>query len=254
MRQRQTVFFPLSILRIPSMHAVLSSTQVWVERQDGQEGVRAAQAKSGSLGFAAFAALPSVPGRVWRSLNRTLSLLFPSKRRWKSPTTTFPTRAAENGHPFARAARIDEAEAPVIDADLSDPGWAKATVIEEFRQRLPNTGEPPTERTVLRIMFDGTISISASMPMTGSRTIISRAMARDRDIFTGDNIGITLDPGLTRRNAYNFKIGPSGGRSDMLRLNNTEELNQWDTIWDGRARRVADGWVAEIAIPFRSIS
>ena len=49
-------------------------------------------------------------------------------------------------------------------------------------------------------------------------------------------------------------VGPSGGRWDGLRLNNREELPEWNTIWTARSRRVADGWAAEIAIPFRSIS
>jgi hypothetical protein len=60
--------------------------------------------------------------------------------------------------PFARprvtAVRIDTAEAPTIDADLSDPAWAKAAVIDNFTQRSPNPYEPATERTVVRILYD----------------------------------------------------------------------------------------------------
>jgi len=65
---------------------------------------------------------------------------------------------------------------------------------------------------------------------------------------------IFLDPGQTRRNAYNFEITAAGGRSDQLELNNTEELTEWDTIFDARARIVGDGWVSEFAIPFKSLS
>jgi hypothetical protein len=65
---------------------------------------------------------------------------------------------------------------------------------------------------------------------------------------------IFLDPGQTRRNAYNFEIGASGGRTDNLELNNTEELREWNTIFEARARIVEDGWVAEFAIPFKSLS
>ena len=50
--------------------------------------------------------------------------------------------------PTVRAVRVDTAEAPVIDADLSDPVWAKAAVIDDFKQRSPNPYEPGTERTV----------------------------------------------------------------------------------------------------------
>ena len=55
---------------------------------------------------------------------------------------------------MARAARIETGEAPVIDGDLSDVSWAKATVIDDIRQRQPDPGAPATERTVLRVMYD----------------------------------------------------------------------------------------------------
>ena len=79
-------------------------------------------------------------------------------------------------------------------------------------------------------------------------------MQRDGPLFTADSVMLYIDPGQTRRNAYNFEIGASGGRTDQLELNNTEELREWDTIWEGQARIVEDGWIAEIAIPFKSLS
>ncbi len=79
-------------------------------------------------------------------------------------------------------------------------------------------------------------------------------MQRDGQIYTSDSVMIYLDPGRTRRNGYNFEVGASGGRQDALELNNTEEVTEWDAIWEGRARVVQDGWVAEVAIPFKSLS
>ena len=46
----------------------------------------------------------------------------------------------ERARPTARAARIEVGEAPVIDGDLSDVSWAKATVIDDIRQRQPDPG------------------------------------------------------------------------------------------------------------------
>ena len=157
--------------------------------------------------------------------------------------------------PIARVARISTSEAPTIDADLSDPGWAKATVITDFKQREPNPGAPPTERTVLRVMYDDSnFYLSVYAYDSEPDQLIVRSMSRDGEVNQGDHIEITLDPGLTLRNAYVFRIGPAGGRWDGLRLNNLQELPEWNAIWEARARRVPDGWVAEIAIPFRSIS
>jgi hypothetical protein len=166
-----------------------------------------------------------------------------------------PVRGVTDWHPTAHVNRIAPSEAPVIDGDLSDPAWAKATVIDDLRQRQPDTGAAPTERTVVRVMYDqknlyfGIYAYDAHPDQ-----IIVHSMARDGAIGTGDNINLILDPGLTRRNAYSFQVGPTGGRVDGLRLNNTIDLKEWNAIWIARARIVSDGWVAEVAIPFRSVS
>ncbi|MEY4879863.1 MAG: hypothetical protein RJB62_1332 [Pseudomonadota bacterium] len=157
--------------------------------------------------------------------------------------------------PTIRAVRIDPSEAPTIDADLNDPVWAKAAVIDEFRQRSPTPGAPASERTVARILYDeNNLYFAIYAYDSEPDRLVVRSMQRDGQIYTGDNIAITLDPGPTWRNAYTFQIGPSGGRQDALRLNNTEELNAWNTIWTLRAAQVADGYILEMAIPFRSLS
>ena len=49
-------------------------------------------------------------------------------------------------------------------------------------------------------------------------------------------------------------MNPAGARADGQISNNAEELSyEWDGIWDARARITDEGWVAEIAIPFKSL-
>jgi hypothetical protein len=157
--------------------------------------------------------------------------------------------------PSIRAVRITAAEAPLIDGDLSDKAWAKAAVIDQFRQRSPNPYEAATERTVARILYDENNLYFAFYNYDSTPDqIVARNMQRDGQVFTSDSVMIFLDPGQTRRNAYNFEISAAGGRADQLELNNTDELTEWDTIFDARARIVGDGWVAEFAIPFKSLS
>jgi hypothetical protein len=166
-------------------------------------------------------------------------------------------QAPPSGSAFytAQAVRIDSARAPIIDGDLSDPAWSQATIIDEFYQRNPNFGEPATERTVLRIMYDeNNLYIGVYSYDSTPDEIVVRAMARDAPIFTSDSVRVILDPGLTRRNGYSFQVSAAGGRSDLLFQNNSAILSQWDTIWDAKVQLVTDGWVAEYSIPFRSIS
>ena len=157
--------------------------------------------------------------------------------------------------PSVAAARISASEAPTIDGDLSDPAWAKAAVIDKFVQKAPIPYSEPTEKTVVRIMYDeNNLYIGVYNYDSNPEAIIARSMQRDGPLFTADSIVIYLDPSQSRRSAYSFELGASGGRRDQIELNNTTELIEWNAIWSGKVRRVADGWTAEMAIPFRSLS
>jgi len=166
-----------------------------------------------------------------------------------------PTLITGLVRPSIAAVRIETAEAPTIDGDLSDPAWAKAAVIDNFTQKQPNPGEPGTERTVLRILYDeDNLYFGVYNYDKQPDAIIALSMSRDGPLYTTDSFVIQLDPGQTRHNAFSFEVGASGGRVDEIEQNNTQEINQWNAIWVARVRRVNDGWVAEVAIPFRSLS
>jgi hypothetical protein len=180
-----------------------------------------------------------------------LAFICSSELAFAGQVTSPPTFT----RPSIRAVRIDTADAPVIDGDLSDDVWARAAVIDDLRQRSPNPYEPATERTIVRILYDAdNLYFGFYNYDSAPEQIVARNMQRDGQVFTSDSVMIYLDPGRTRRNAYNFEISAAGGRADQLELNNTEELTEWDTIFDARARIVDDGWVAEFAIPFKSLS
>lgn len=45
---------------------------------------------------------------------------------------------------------------PAIDGQLNDDVWSSAIPITEFRQKEPSEGEPATEQTAVRIIYDDT--------------------------------------------------------------------------------------------------
>jgi hypothetical protein len=165
------------------------------------------------------------------------------------PAPAIPTTYTMN------AVRIDTSEAPIIDGDLSDPVWAKARSIDDFRQVEPNSGQPATERTVVRVLYDAdTIYFGVYAYDREPDKIVVRSMTRDGPVFAEDMVRISVDPNMTRRNGYSFEIGPAGGREDALVQNNRNDLTRWNTIWLVRSRIVADGWIAEVSIPLRDFS
>src|SRR5258705_13430086 len=86
--------------------------------------------------------------------------------------------------PSVKAVRIDASEAPTIDGDLSDPAWAKAAILDDFRQMDPNAGEPATERTVVRILYDeNNLYFSVYWYDPEPDKIQARSMSRDGPVF-----------------------------------------------------------------------
>jgi hypothetical protein len=89
----------------------------------------------------------------------------------------------------ANLSRIDATEAPTIDGDLSDPVWAKATIIDDLKQRQPDPGAPrPSERcshSVQNNLYFGIYAYDSEPDR-----VVVRAMARDGALNSGDNINL----------------------------------------------------------------
>lgn len=166
-----------------------------------------------------------------------------------------PARDFSTYRPIIEAARIEPSEAPRIDGDISDAVWAKARPIDEFYQVEPKAGEPATERTVIRVLYDrDALYFSIYCYDDDPKHIPLGAKARDTNVQVGDFVRILLDPFMTRRNGYTFEINVLGGRGDALLFNNQNPLHEWNTLWSAKTRRVSDGWTIEVRLPFRSIS
>ena len=151
--------------------------------------------------------------------------------------------------------RVGDSEAPSVDGDISDSVWARAKVISDFYQVEPKGGEPATERTEVRVLYDQhALYFAFYCHDSDPEHIPLGAKARDAGVVNGDFVRIYLDPNVTRRNGYAFEVNVLGGREDGLLSNNGEPIYEWNAIWAAKTKRVADGWTVEVQIPFRSIS
>jgi len=166
-----------------------------------------------------------------------------------------PERDFDVYQPTGKATRIQAVEAPIIDGDPSDAAWAKAVPIDEFYQLDPDTGQPGSEPTVVRFLYDETnLYVSIYAYDREPENIVATNKSRDGMLGVDDTLRIYLDPQNTRRNSYYFEMNSLGARVDALIQNNTDYIKEWNTIWTGRAMRMDDGFSVEMAIPFRDLS
>ncbi|HEU4884115.1 MAG TPA: DUF5916 domain-containing protein, partial [Longimicrobium sp.] len=139
-----------------------------------------------------------------------------------------------------------------IDGLLNDAAWAAATPITEFRQLDPQEGQPATERTEVRVMYDdGALYVGARL--YDRQPVRSRLGRRDMGMSASDWLTVILDSNHDHRTAVGFEVNPAGVRRDQSRAQDGSEDNSWDPVWEAETSVSDSGWVAEIRIPFSQL-
>ncbi|MDP2957280.1 MAG: DUF5916 domain-containing protein, partial [Longimicrobiales bacterium] len=142
-----------------------------------------------------------------------------------------------------------------LDGVLDDEVWQRAQAVTDFIQAEPLEGEAATERTEVRMAFDGdNLYIAAYLHDSEPDALVVTDIKKDFTEMEQDAFSVILDTFRDRRNGYVFMTNPEGARADQQVTNEGREINaSWDAVWEVRSRRVADGWTTEMAIPFRAL-
>lgn len=159
------------------------------------------------------------------------------------------------------APRLEE-EGLEVDGRLEEEAWDRAAVLEGFTQYEPTEGIPAAEETRVRVLYtDEAIYFGVLASDSRPGEIQSSVAERDRSIFGDDWVRVMLDTYNEGRQAYVFYVNPLGIQTDGLWIEGMDreggagipiDFNP-DFIWQSRGRVTADGWVAEIRVPYLSL-
>ena len=142
-----------------------------------------------------------------------------------------------------------------IDGELDESVWSRAILIEDLHQVFPEEYVAPSEPTQVRVFYsEEALYIGAVMMESNPDTIVDRVLRQGQSLDGDDVFAVILDPYLDRRNGYRFEVNPNGVRWEGLFQNIIEVEGNWQGIWEVRSQRHAQGWTAEIRIPFQSLS
>jgi hypothetical protein len=150
---------------------------------------------------------------------------------------------------------------PNLDGTLDDPLWQSAIPITDFRQREPYEGEPPTEKTEVRILYTRhAVYFGIHCYDSQPSRIIATELRRDVSQELDDHFEILIDSSHDRRDAHVFGVNPLGTQVDGLIVeeqrseDETEFDPGWDGVWTSEARITAHGWTATVEIPFTTLN
>jgi hypothetical protein len=183
-------------------------------------------------------------------------------RRWSAFGVAIVWAASALSQPLAgdpgaaKTVRIVRLEGAVrVDGVLDEPVWASAALVEDLHQLEPVEYAQPSQRSEIRLFFDDeALYVAARLWDTDAERITAQVLRQGEGLSSEDRFAVILDPYLDRRNGYRFQVNPNGVRWDALYQDTTSLESNWDGIWLGAATRDGEGWTAEMAIPFKTLS
>jgi len=143
---------------------------------------------------------------------------------------------------------------PTIDG-VMDEVWSTAALIDDFHQTDPIEYAEPSEKTVVRILYDKDfLYFSAMMYYKDPSKIVANKMIQGANLRTEDKFRVYINPFNDGRNGYIFQTNANGIRTDGILENVTDNNFDWSGIWLAAAQYTDYGWFAEIAIPYKTLS
>ena len=145
-------------------------------------------------------------------------------------------------------------EAPTIDGILDEGVWRSAKPLSEFVQAEPVEGEPASQQTEVRILYDDdAIFIGATLYDEDPSEIVTTDTRRDSGLGDQDSFQMIFDTFHDHQNGFIFGTNAGGVQFDGQVRSQGRANSSWDGSWDVQTNRTETGWTAEFRIPLRTL-
>jgi hypothetical protein len=160
---------------------------------------------------------------------------------------------APDGAPRVTARRA--AVSPRLDGRLDEAAWATAAPAGGFVQRFPREGAAATGATEVRLLYDDDALWVGARMRSARPGDVQAPVGRRDNVREMEHLAVSLDTYHDRRTAYTFVVTASGVRGDWYHPRDDERAQEssFDPVWQAAARVDADGWTAELRIPFSQL-
>jgi hypothetical protein len=138
-----------------------------------------------------------------------------------------------------------------LDGHLSEAAWAGAPVTGGFTQIEPDEGQPATQKTEVRVLYDDA-ALYVGVRLHDNGPITGRLGRRDMPLGDSDWFGLAIDSYHDHRTAFVFDVNPAGVRRDEIKTIDVDD-NSWDPVWNVAVTVDSAGWTAEYRVPFSQL-
>ena len=142
----------------------------------------------------------------------------------------------------------------VIDGERNEAVWENAATAKDFFRITPIDTGLATARTEVQLTYNEDYLFAIIIcydTVLGKRPVES--LRRDFSFSKNDNFIIFMDTYNDQTNGFAFGVSAAGAQWDGIQADGGDVSLDWDCKWYSAVKEHNDHWVAEFAIPFRSI-
>ncbi|MBM3495008.1 MAG: hypothetical protein FJX72_11920 [Armatimonadetes bacterium] len=147
-----------------------------------------------------------------------------------------------------RAVRLSSP--PTIDAKLDDRCWKEVEPTSGFSDEM--LGTKAKDDTIIWIGYDDkAIYVAFHALDHDPARIVARETKRGAEYFGEDRVRLRVNPFNSRRGEDESEINLNALGTQMAEFaGGRANKQEWEGEWQGAARIVEDGWIAEMAVPW----
>lgn len=151
----------------------------------------------------------------------------------------------------ANAFRLTRFEKPpVIDGKVEEEAWKSAARFKDFHQWRPSDSTSAFGRIEMRAGYDSKFIYFAFYAYDDPSRIWS-SVAKHEAILDVESIGLILDAFNEKRRASEFFFNALGAQQDGFLTEGGDDDFNVEIVKESKGSSTDDGYVVEIAIPFR---
>ncbi|MBS4044575.1 MAG: carbohydrate binding family 9 domain-containing protein [Chitinophagaceae bacterium] len=139
-----------------------------------------------------------------------------------------------------------------VDGKLDEAIWQTADKATNFWQKWPQDKLKAARNTMAQVAYDDEfLYIAFTVDDIGKPVI--QSLKRDFGHDGQDGVAVVIDPLNLHTNGLFFVVNAFNSQSEDLLSPNGNSNWSWDNKWFSATQHNANGWTAEMAIPFKTL-
>ncbi len=142
-----------------------------------------------------------------------------------------------------------------IDGILDDEAWKNTDVANNFWLKFPTDTARANHQTGVRLTYDDNflyVSAICFKAMDGKSATVE-SMKRDYTVQNNESFQVIIEPFNDLTNGFIFGVNAAGAQLEGLISEGQVPNLNWDNKWYSQTKYLADRWIVEMAIPFKTL-